>query len=167
MVNTRSRGLAVPERSLLQLERDQIVRFPSKLPASLTSSQASYMNFDWIYINERSSNESRGIQNGGNLCYQNCVLQMLMHQPGFLQWINTHNTVGNPCQLLHCLKCSVLKLMKDYWGVTEPRYAVHWANAPEEIAQLAVTSGLFEEGEQDDAMSFFSWLTDTLYENPS
>ncbi|KAH7393009.1 hypothetical protein BKA66DRAFT_567732 [Pyrenochaeta sp. MPI-SDFR-AT-0127] len=151
MVSTRSRGLALPERSLLQLERDQI---------------ASRMDFDWFPLSEEQTGETRGIVNCGNLCYQNSVLQTLMHQPGFIRWVDKHNTPSNRCHSKQCIKCAVVLLVRNYWGVSDPDIAVESSEGPGQIARLAVQSGMFDEEEQDDSMSFFTWLTNSLYEDP-
>jgi len=153
MVNTRTSGLAVPERTLLQLQRDLI---------------ASQMRFDWprVHVN-RPNEDSRGMENGGELCYQSSVLQTFMHAPPFLRWIGTHHTVANPCEVEDCLKCYIKQLADDYWGETDPTdNPVSSEDDPGSIANMSVSHGFFESGEQDDAVLFYTWLLDQLYEQP-
>ena len=130
MVNTRSQGPAVPERTLLQLQRDLV---------------ASGMRFTWPAVHpNRPDEESRGIENGGVLCYQSLVLQTLMHAPPFLHWMQTHNTAGDPCPEPDCLTCYVKQMADDYRGEDDPtNNPVSAGDDPASIANRSISHGPF------------------------
>ena len=125
------------------------------------------MRFDWPPIGNRPNEESRGIENFGNLCYQNAVLQTFMHQPPFLRWILTHHTETNPCPVEDCVKCYVKQLVEDYWGEEDPTdYPISSDADPDEIAHASFSHGFFQPGQQDDSVLFYNWLLDQLHQNP-
>lgn len=86
-----------------------------------------------------------------------------MHQPPFLNWILQHNVLL--CTAVPCLKCHLKRLVQQYWGLD--------SNAPipnnyvlKGIAHMSHQSQLFEAGQQEDAMLFYNWITNTLNDNP-
>lgn len=153
MVTTRTQGMSLPDRTLLQLQRDLI---------------ASGMDFTWPGIGTRPNQDSRGIENGGGfLCYQSSVLQTFMHQPPFLRWIMTHDTKDTICEDTDCVKCYMKQLAEEYWGPQDPTdNPVRSKDDPASIANVSFNSGLFMDGGQEDAVLFYSWLLDQLHAQP-
>ncbi|CAO2648438.1 Nn.00g077050.m01.CDS01 [Neocucurbitaria sp. VM-36] len=154
MVATRRSAAAqrAPERSLLQLERDQI---------------AAGMDMNWLPQGNRRDLNSRGIHNGGVLCYQSSVLQALLHQPPFLQFIWKHDC--GVCRDEDCLKCFVKQLVEEYWGPNPTHQAIRSDDDPESIATISyeyTAGGRFIEGEQEDAHDFYMWMIEALSRNP-
>ncbi|KAH7411644.1 hypothetical protein DE146DRAFT_245373 [Phaeosphaeria sp. MPI-PUGE-AT-0046c] len=150
MVNTRRNGLAVPNRSLLQLQRDHV---------------ASEMDFSWQPLGAgRPSDAARGIMTNGVTCYQVSVLQTLLHQPPFMRWILMHNSTNLPCKINPCIACYLKQLVAQYWDGSNPANPVDYNhNDPQSIDNTACNSGLFGNGEQEDAGLFYMWLLDELY----
>jgi uncharacterized UBP type Zn finger protein len=126
------------------------------------------MDFSWPPVRAgRSNEESRGIENVGNICYQNSVMQTLLHQPPFLRWISTHNTTAFLCPIVDCVKCYVRQLVAEYWDAEDPMYAVTYhRNDTRDINIETCNSGFFTKGAQEDAFLFYTWLLDTLFEVP-
>jgi uncharacterized UBP type Zn finger protein len=133
-------------------------------------SQASQMDFTWPPLDsERPNDDSRGIENyTGVTCYQNSVMQTLLHLPPFLRWISTHYAHPNLCPADDCIKCYVKQLAEEYWDDADPDIAVTYpSNDPEDINIEACDSGLFERGQQEDAFQFYTWLLDALSDVPA
>jgi uncharacterized UBP type Zn finger protein len=128
------------------------------------------MDFSWPSIGpNRINEESRGIENDGNTCYQNSIMQTLLHQPPFMRWMFTHlDTRKNPCDIDECLKCFVRQLIEEYWGHQNPAIEVTYTdNDSENINIEACNSGLFTTFSQEDAILFFNWLQDALHTIPT
>ncbi|KAF1844713.1 cysteine proteinase [Cucurbitaria berberidis CBS 394.84] len=149
VVTTRrgTRAQQAPERTILQLERDQV---------------AAGMNMDWLPQGTRPNLNSRGIVNGGNLCYQSAPLQALLHQPPFLQFISQHDPAV--CPVDNCLKCFLQQLVEEYWGPTFTYRAIRAADDPHDIAVMSheEPGNRFTPNEQEDAHDFYTWVLDAL-----
>ncbi|OJJ44186.1 hypothetical protein ASPZODRAFT_18953 [Penicilliopsis zonata CBS 506.65] len=68
----------------------------------------------WTTNNLPVDAPTHGIKNGGDQCYRNSVLVMLLHTPVFVNWLNSHN--GGGCDPKKCLVCLFKKLASVYWS---------------------------------------------------
>jgi hypothetical protein len=92
----------------------------------------------------RKVRRPRGLENAGNTCYRNAVLQSLLHLPKFLNWVMQHNESRQnwPCRTapadsnqapplkwadepaikalgeegMGCVPCLLKDLIRNYWG---------------------------------------------------
>jgi uncharacterized UBP type Zn finger protein len=134
----------------------------------LLTKKAAQMNMTWLMSRNRPNFRSRGINNGPNLCYQNAVLQALMHQPPFMNWIYQHNMNVAPCNATSCLKCHLKRLALMYWGSTNPtNNPITQQGSVQGIADLSFGSLQFDYGSQDDAYLFYNWIIDNLRAAPT
>jgi uncharacterized UBP type Zn finger protein len=59
---------------------------------------------------------SKGLQNPGNFCYRNAMLQALLHTPAFYRYLGL---MHKECYLKHeaCVVCALQFLARDYWSI--------------------------------------------------
>ena len=122
---------------------------------------------NWLAQGNRRNLNSRGIENGGNLCYQSSVLQALLHQPPFLRFIWQHDC--DVCPDEDCLKCFVKQLVEEYWGPNHTRRAIRSDDDPGSIASVSymdTDGGRFVEFAQEDAHDFYMWIIEALSRDP-
>ena len=118
---------------------------------------------NWLEQGDRPNLNSRGIENGGFLCYQSSVLQALLHQPPLLQFLRQHDP--NACPFDECLKCFIKQLVEDYWGPDHTHRAIGATDDPESIANLSYDEAdgqRFQRNAQEDAHDFYIWVIDAL-----
>jgi uncharacterized UBP type Zn finger protein len=56
---------------------------------------------------------SRGLHNRKAYCYRRVALQVLLHTPAFLNFINDHDRT--PCHI-HCIVCAIQTVLLEYWS---------------------------------------------------
>ncbi|KAF2033473.1 cysteine proteinase [Setomelanomma holmii] len=124
------------------------------------------MDFNWPDRGDRVNEDSRGIENRLQTCYQISVHQALLHQPPLLRWLMSHYTDDHQCPAAHCVTCYMQFLVEEYWGDDNPADTVIARNNDVgSISQMSYNSGIFARGAQDDARLFYTWLADHFYED--
>ncbi|EFR03361.1 ubiquitin carboxyl-terminal hydrolase DUB-1 [Nannizzia gypsea CBS 118893] len=100
---------------------------PAK-PNNLNSSQSSNENdrgrlrlfySDWAPFFRNAALVSRGLSNEtGVLCYRNCILTTLLHQPLFVNWLMLHVRQKGPWHPPRggCFACFLAQLVDEYWS---------------------------------------------------
>ncbi|KAK7182918.1 ubiquitin carboxyl-terminal hydrolase 2 [Paraphaeosphaeria sporulosa] len=170
-----------------------------------TDMQTEYDNIsndmpkDWLPANLRANINKmprpnlrpRGIENPGNHCYLNSILQAFMHMPQFLHWIRGHVVTQNctphwepedpgtrPDERIYthgpCICCSMKALVEEYWGPTDPlTRPIRWTSASlEAIKRIAFqnfdtgfsleTEARFVREQQEDAQEALVFLQNVL-----
>ncbi|PSN67844.1 cysteine proteinase [Corynespora cassiicola Philippines] len=106
----------------------------------------------------RKNDDSRGVTNLTNHCYQNSTLQSFMHMPAFLNWIKTHSWC-TPATAHSCGRCLLRDFAEQYWN-SNPQNPM--PRNPYDITQqlndLACHSGNFENNAQEDSNEFYNWI---------
>lgn len=54
-----------------------------------------------------------GLDNPDFRCYQNGVIQCLLHAPKFINWIETHS---QDCKYANCIACALRNFSQMYWS---------------------------------------------------
>lgn len=98
-----------------------------------------------------------GIENLGNSCYMNCVMQMLMQMPAFVDLFEKEShwetcSESNPTK---CLTCQVIKFIRGFL----PGKSIKPRMLKQAIGMLARD---FDNCKQQDCYEFFTVFTDLL-----
>jgi hypothetical protein len=149
--------------------------------------QASRISKSWLARGHVGNQRSRGINRPAFYCYMNSAVQALMHQPIFLNWIQSHNhrrrrgrsyQTCNPCNLtpppyaymgrqappIACAACVLKDLTNAYWANTPTNVPLPFPNryngndAMTRIENIAIASTFFQRGEQDCARALWDFL---------
>jgi hypothetical protein len=153
-------------KSNLQTQRDAIVS--SVMSASNTPNmlQASRISKSWP---NRSNTGARGIRNPLAYCYINSTVQAFMHQPIFLNWIQTHNhstrcgrrgiRIINPCNQIGapgCTACAFKALVNAYWANTPISTIIPFPGPlMTRIENITMATTLFQPNQMDDAARLY------------
>lgn len=91
----------------------------------------------------------RGLENLGNSCYLNSVMQALFHIPAFTQWLLTNEEHNKDCKV--CFICILLNTYRDSQSTIKRR-----SFPPKKIfSKIQDISNNFYEGVQEDAHECF------------
>ncbi|KAH7117771.1 hypothetical protein B0J11DRAFT_91271 [Dendryphion nanum] len=128
-------------------------------------------------ITKTIQNRSRGFDNGGNWCYRNATLQILLHIPKFMNIVIDHNAPGpngvinNVCPLAqqarHCYTCRLKALIQEYWGPNNINATTNFPNfIPNNHPAFASITRRFRARfgqNQDDPADALLWYLSRIY----
>ncbi|CCX35442.1 Probable ubiquitin carboxyl-terminal hydrolase 16 [Taphrina deformans PYCC 5710] len=103
-----------------------------------------------------------GLVNTGNTCFLNSVMQALMHIPGLVIYLQSHQH-SQDCRLNNCVFCKLEDhVKKAYPGNGSKRGSIFKPAYTQNIKQIGKQ---FRTGRQEDAHEFLLLLLDSLQQN--
>ncbi|EGD90261.1 hypothetical protein H112_02733 [Trichophyton rubrum D6] len=114
---------------------------------------------DWGLYFRNTALVSAGIRNGtGVLCYRNCILTALLHQPLFVNWLMLHllnHGSGRSEDREQCFVCLLGRLVDEYWTPNPSiKLEVNLSRLWEECSQFWDTHST----DQQDCIEFLTRL---------
>ncbi|KAL9614116.1 MAG: hypothetical protein Q9167_001401 [Letrouitia subvulpina] len=106
-----------------------------------------------------------GFQNPNVRCYQNSLLQALLHSSTFVRWLRLHQE--ERCSVRSCVACALGKLATTYWDGSKTSRQIEalikkFMSATEKAGSFPW--GKDRHDEQQDAHEYYLWLVNTMME---
>ena len=109
--------------------------------------------------------ESIGFLNEGNNCYQNCVIQCLLHFPPFFHLLTKlnelYNNVENPYTPFLTFFCRIVEVMKKFKKEKSTIHTPCRLNLRELRDLISIKNVMFSE-DQSDVQEFFLFLVEEI-----
>ncbi|KAH9904575.1 ubiquitin carboxyl-terminal hydrolase [Xylariomycetidae sp. FL2044] len=106
----------------------------------------------------------RGIYNAGATCYQNVVLQSVLHNPILRNFYLSDGHQSSDCQVAHCLSCALDDMFQDFYALENTNgytaaniLSGFWISDKKAFENLVTTK-------EQDAHEFFQFLAEELHE---
>jgi ubiquitin carboxyl-terminal hydrolase 22/27/51 len=106
----------------------------------------------------------RGIYNAGATCYQNVVLQSVLHNPLLRNFYLSDGHQSADCQVPYCLSCAMDDMFQDFYALENTNgytaaniLSGFWISDKKAFENLVTTK-------EQDAHEFFQFLAEELHE---